>query len=100
MTDVTRSYLLMNIVEDNDKESWGYGEKVKTEEDFLERYKALTVGIKSLPYVCGYCYTQLSDVQQEKNGFLTEERRFKVNPEKIRAINDLPEGVFWNKKGH
>ena len=86
--------------EDNDKESWGYGEKVKTEEDFLERYKALTVGIKSLPYVCGYCYTQLSDVQQEKNGFLTEERRFKVNPEKIRAINDLPEGVFWNKKGH
>jgi len=75
-------------------------EKVKTEEDFLERYKALTVGIKSLPYVCGYCYTQLSDVQQEKNGFLTEERRFKVNPEKIRAINDLPEGVFWNKKGH
>ena len=74
--------------------------KVKTEEDFLERYKALTVGIKSLPYVCGYCYTQLSDVQQEKNGFLTEERRFKVNPEKIRAINDLPEGVFWNKKGH
>ena len=73
---------------------------VKTEEDFLERYKALTVGIKSLPYVCGYCYTQLSDVQQEKNGFLTEERRFKVNPEKIRAINDLPEGVFWNKKGH
>ena len=77
-----------------------YGEKVKTEEDFLERYKALTVGIKSLPYVCGYCYTQLSDVQQEKNGFLTEERRFKVNPEKIRAINDLPEGVFWNKKGH
>ena len=77
-----------------------HGEKVKTEEDFLERYKALTVGIKSLPYVCGYCYTQLSDVQQEKNGFLTEERRFKVNPEKIRAINDLPEGVFWNKKGH
>ena len=66
----------------------------------VERYKALTVGIKSLPYVCGYCYTQLSDVQQEKNGFLTEERRFKVNPEKIRAINDLPEGVFWNKKGH
>ena len=60
----------------------------------------VTVGIKSLPYVCGYCYTQLSDVQQEKNGFLTEERRFKVNPEKIRAINDLPEGVFWNKKGH
>ena len=84
--------------EDNDKESWGYGEKVKTEEDFLERYKALTVGIKSLPYVCGYCYTQLSDVQQEKNGFLTEERRFKVNPEKIRAINDLPEGVFWKRK--
>ena len=85
VSDTTRAYLLVNIVEDNDKESWGYGEKVKTEEDFLERYKALTVGIKSLPYVCGYCYTQLSDVQQEKNGFLTEERRFKVNPEKIKS---------------
>ena len=51
--------------------SHGIRWKSKTEEDFLERYKALTVGIKSLPYVCGYCYTQLSDVQQEKNGFLT-----------------------------
>ena len=35
---------------------------------------------------------------KRKTVFLTEERRFKVNPEKIRAINDLPEGVFWNKK--
>lgn len=61
--------------EDNDKESWGYGEKVKTEEDFLERYKALTVGIKSLPYVCGYCYTQLSDSTAREKRFLTEERR-------------------------
>ena len=36
VSDTTRAYLLINIVEDNDKESWGYGEKVKTEA-YLEK---------------------------------------------------------------
>jgi hypothetical protein len=33
----------------------------------------------------GFCYTQLTDVEQETNGLLTFERRPKVHPELLRA---------------
>ena len=72
-----------------DKDSgWGYGNKVSSEEAFLERFENITMAIKELPYVCGYCYTQVTDVQQEVNGLMDMERNFKIAPEKIRAINE------------
>jgi len=72
-----------------DKDSgWGYGNKVTSEEAFLERFENITMAIKELPYVCGYCYTQVSDVQQEVNGLMDMERNFKIAPEKIRKINE------------
>jgi hypothetical protein len=40
--------------------------------------------------VAGYCYTQLTDTEQEVNGLLTESREHKVDPEEIRRINTLP----------
>ncbi len=67
---------------------WGYGNQVGSEAEFLSRYQAITVAIKKLPYICGYCYTQLSDVQQEINGLLTEDRTPKISPAKIKAVND------------
>jgi hypothetical protein len=70
--------------------AWGYGNTVRNEADFLSRYDAITTAIKELPWVCGYCYTQVSDVQQEINGLLSEDRSFKVDPEKIREINERP----------
>ncbi len=79
---------------------WGYGKSVGSEEEFLARFRELTIGIKSIPEVCGYCYTQFTDVQQEKNGLLTEDRRYKVSPEKIKEIIDAPAGMFVNKKGY
>ncbi len=66
---------------------WGYGNQVKTEQDFLERFQAITAAIKATPYISGYCYTQVSDVQQEVNGLLTEDRKPKVPLAKIREIN-------------
>ena len=79
--------------------SWGYGKKVRDESEFLKRFGELTNGIKQIPGVCGYCYTQLTDVQQEQNGLLTEKREYKVDPEKIREINEAAAGMFVNKKG-
>ena len=43
--------------------------------------------VKALPYVCGYCYTQFTDVQQEINGLLDIDRNFKIDPEIIKEIN-------------
>lgn len=67
---------------------WGYGNKVNNEEAFLRRFDDITTAIKRLPYVCGFCYTQVSDVQQEVNGLMDEERNFKVTPERIKEINE------------
>ncbi|UUZ92411.1 glycoside hydrolase family 2 [Paenibacillus sp. P25] len=66
---------------------WGYGGMVPSEEAFLKRYKEITQAIKDIPYICGYCYTQTTDVQQEINGPLTEDRKPKVDLKAIREIN-------------
>lgn len=66
---------------------WGYGNQVKTEEAFLKRFEDVTSAIKSLPYVCGFCYTQVTDVEQEINGLFTADRKPKMDIGKIREIN-------------
>ncbi len=71
-----------------DNQGWGYGNKAANEEDFIKRFEAITIAIKKLPYIAGYCYTQLTDVQQEVNGLLTVDREFKVDVDKIKEIND------------
>ena len=75
------------IAYNNDDSGWGYGNKVNTEEEFLERFAQITGAIQQLPYCCGYCYTQVTDVQQEINGLMDMQRNFKADPEKVRAIN-------------
>lgn len=66
---------------------WGYGRQVETDEAFIERFEGLTRAIRSVDAICGYCYTQVTDVQQEINGLLTEDRRPKIPLERIREIN-------------
>ena len=74
--------------EDNDgKATWGYGDDPKTEGEFVQRYKALTEYLLNNKDVCGFCYTQLYDVEQERNGLLTYGRKFKFNPEIFYKIN-------------
>lgn len=75
------------IAFNNNDSGWGYGKKEDSKEDFVQRFEAITRAVKELPYVCGYCYTQVTDVQQEINGLMDEERNFKVDPEIICEIN-------------
>ncbi len=75
------------IAFNNDDSGWGYGDKVNSKEDFIRRFDCVTTAIKELPYVCGYCYTQVSDVQQEINGLMDMERNFKIEPDVIKEIN-------------
>ncbi len=71
----------------NQEGGWGYGNKVKDKDDFIRRFDEITTAIKKLPGVCGYCYTQVSDVQQEINGLMDEDRNCKIEPEILREIN-------------
>ncbi|WP_099205005.1 glycoside hydrolase family 2 protein [Scatolibacter rhodanostii] len=72
----------------NDNVGWGYGNKVNSQEDFIKRFDDITTAVKEIPYICGFCYTQVSDVQQEINGLMDEERNFKIAPEIIKEINE------------
>ena len=65
---------------------WGYGDKAKSKEEYFNRIKKLFETIKKLPYVQGYCYTQLSDVRQETNGLVDEGRNLQLPIEKIKEI--------------
>lgn len=65
--------------------NWGYNSAAKNDDEFLARLKALVEGIYDADFQ-GFCYTQLTDVQQEMNGLLDSEHNPKIAPEKIREI--------------
>lgn len=69
------------------KGGWGYGEAPATEEEFINRYRALTEALLKNENIMGFCYTQLYDVEQEQNGLMTYERKFKFDPDIFREIN-------------
>ena len=58
-----------------------------TPDEFIAKYRDLMQGIASLKFVAGFCYTQLTDIEQETNGLLTYDRRPKVSPNLIAEIN-------------
>jgi hypothetical protein len=47
---------------------------VKTPEDFLSKYRELIDAILDSPAIAGFCYTELTDTEQETNGLLIANR--------------------------
>ncbi|MBD2868054.1 glycoside hydrolase family 2 protein [Paenibacillus arenilitoris] len=68
-------------------EGWGYS-GANSDEEFIAKLEAVVRPIRTSKAVQGYCYTQLTDVEQEINGLLTYDRKPKVPLELIRAINE------------
>ncbi len=66
--------------------SWGYGDRVADREAFYERFAGLTAVLTRNANMFGSCYTQLTDVFQEKNGLYTFDRRPKFDSERLRRI--------------
>lgn len=71
----------------NEVKSWGYGNAPKTEQEFIDRYKALTDVLLSNKNMFAFCYTQLYDVEQEQNGLYTFERKPKFDMSIFKKIN-------------
>ena len=65
---------------------WGYT-RVGGSSDLLARYQALVQAVAASPVIAGFCWTQLTDVEQEQNGLLTDSRRPKVPVDALFAIN-------------
>lgn len=68
---------------------WGWLE-VKDQQEFLEVYRRLIDALMDSGPIQGFCYTQLTDVEQEQNGLLTFDRVPKVDPDLIRPITQTP----------
>ncbi|MDF9831723.1 glycoside hydrolase family 2 TIM barrel-domain containing protein [Parabacteroides sp. PF5-6] len=67
--------------------SWGYGEPPRSLEEFYKRLEGQVDVVLSLSAdIWGYCYTQLTDVEQEQNGIYYYDRSSKFDMERIRAI--------------
>ncbi|HKW59472.1 MAG TPA: glycoside hydrolase family 2 TIM barrel-domain containing protein [Candidatus Dormibacteraeota bacterium] len=68
---------------------WGWLE-VPDEKAFVESYGHLIDALMQPGPVEGFCYTQLTDVQQEQNGLLTAGREPKVKPELLKPLTEMP----------
>ncbi len=71
-------------------ESWGYGDRVRSLEEFYARFAGLVDVLLDDPSMFGYCYTQLTDVFQEENGLYGFDRRPKFDVDRIRRIQQRP----------
>ena len=74
------------IPKDQRSNSWGYGAQIETEDEFFQILEKEVDAIKACKNVTGFCYTQITDVEQEKNGVYYYDRRPKFNAAKWRAI--------------
>lgn len=81
---------------ENMEEGWGYGKAPKTREEYAERYAGLARVLLDNPRICALCYTQLYDVEQEKNGIYTYDRELKFPAElmeKMRQAMTQPAAI-------
>lgn len=66
---------------------WGYT-SVTNSNDLVSEYKRIMEVFGESDCIYGYCYTQLCDVEQEVNGFLTYDREPKCELSELKKIND------------
>ncbi|MBA2701149.1 MAG: glycoside hydrolase family 2 [Chloroflexi bacterium] len=64
---------------------FGYG-SVANADELLAKYTELVDAVLDSPALAGFCYTQLTDTEQEANGLLDAARVPKVNPERLAAV--------------
>lgn len=74
------------IPQDQRANSWGYGGNIDNMEDFYTILEKQVDALKACKHVVGFCYTQLTDVEQEKNGIYYYDRRPKFDNARIKAI--------------
>jgi beta-galactosidase/beta-glucuronidase len=64
---------------------WGYG-RMQSPAGLLDKYAELVDALHASDVIAGFCYTQLTDTEQEVNGLLTAARAPKADPEAIAAV--------------
>jgi hypothetical protein len=65
---------------------WSYGNGPKTLDEFYARYQGTIDAMLDNPNLFGFCYTQLTDIEQERNGLYYYDRKPKFDVKKIHEI--------------
>ncbi len=65
---------------------WSYGSGPKTPDEFYARYQGTIDAMLDNPNLFGFCYTQLTDIEQERNGLYFYDRRPKFDVKRLHAI--------------
>lgn len=65
---------------------WGYDEAIASVEKYLADMENDVLAVLHIPYMDGFCYTQLYDTYQETNGLLRMDRTPKADMDRIRDI--------------
>jgi beta-galactosidase/beta-glucuronidase len=79
----------LSLAPEEGEEWFGYA-TVRSAEEYLERFAGLVDALLDNPEIAGFCYTQLTDTEQERNGLLAADRTPKLDPDRIRAIVGRP----------
>ena len=80
-------------------DTWGYGGMIKDAEEFYRILRSEVESIKALKHITGFCYTQITDVEQEQNGIYNYDRTPKFDTNRIKEIFELiPSNIEENKK--
>lgn len=66
---------------------WGYT-TASDPKDLLQRIETMMRGIVEGGHICGFVYTQLTDIEQEVNGLYTLERKEKLDAAEVKKIVD------------
>ena len=69
---------------------WGYGKGAEQVEELTGR---LTLILTNRPEMAGYCYTQLTDVEQEVNGIYTYDRQIKFDTARLKKYFGAPAAI-------
>lgn len=75
------------------KSSWGYGKRPTDIEEVYHRIEKLTAVLLNHPNIAGYCYTQLTDIEQEQNGIYTYDRREKFDAKRLKKYFGAPAAI-------
>jgi len=70
-------------------DGWAYGNLPETEEEFVKKFADLTNVLLEHPRICGICYTQLTDTEQEQSGLYNYDRSPKFSDHTYGALSNV-----------
>ena len=75
---------------------WGYT-TASNPEDLMARLERLVMAIVDGGLICGFVYTQLTDIEQETNGLCAYNRQLKLDPNRVRTVMERAKEVYNSK---